>query len=101
MPTVAFMGFNDAQNGDKSYGLTLPKSWIDIGKSERTAGVSCVAISRVKNLSSFVIEPMTYERITRLKNLPIYNIALKKRTGYRNWHKQPAVHTEKQTIGFD
>ena len=45
----------------KSQGLTLPKAWMDIGKSERTAGVSYVAISRVKSLASCVIEPMTYE----------------------------------------
>ena len=45
----------------KSQGLTLPKAWIDIGKSERTAGVSYVAISRVKSLASCVIEPMMYE----------------------------------------
>ena len=51
----------------KSQGLTLPKAWIDIGKSERTAGVSYVAISRVKTLSSCVIEPMTFERLTCLK----------------------------------
>ena len=53
----------------KSQGLTLPKAWIDIGKSERTAGVSYVAISRVKTLSSCTIEPMTYERLTSLKSL--------------------------------
>ena len=52
----------------KSQGLTLPKAWIDIGKSERTAGVSYVAISRVKSLASCVIEPMTYERLTGLKS---------------------------------
>ncbi len=52
----------------KSQGLTLPKAWIDIGKSERTAGVSYVAISRVKTLASCVIEPMTYERLTSLKS---------------------------------
>jgi ATP-dependent exoDNAse (exonuclease V) alpha subunit len=52
----------------KSQGLTLPKAWIDIGKSERTAGVSYVALSRVKTLSSCVIEPMTYERLTTLKS---------------------------------
>ncbi|XP_028409244.1 ATP-dependent DNA helicase PIF6-like [Dendronephthya gigantea] len=52
----------------KSQGLTLPKAWIDIGKTERTAGVSYVAISRVKLLSSCVIEPMTYERLTSLKS---------------------------------
>ena len=31
----------------KSQGLTLPKAWIDIGKSEKTPGVSYVALSRV------------------------------------------------------
>ena len=48
----------------KSQGLTLSKAWVDIGKSERTAGISYVAISRVKPLSSCVIEPMTLERLT-------------------------------------
>ncbi len=52
----------------KSQGLTLPKAWIDIGKSERTAGVSYVAISRVKTLTSCVIEPMTFERLTSIKS---------------------------------
>ena len=52
----------------KSQGLTLPKAWIDIGKSERTAGISYVAISRVKPLASCFIEPMTYQRLTSLKS---------------------------------
>lgn len=59
----------------KSQGFTLPKTWIDIGKSERTALVSYVAISRVKALTSCVIEPIaslksSYERITSLKSSP-------------------------------
>ena len=52
----------------KSQGLTLSKAWIDIGKSEKTPGVSYIALSRVKTLSSCVIEPMTYERLTSIKN---------------------------------
>ena len=52
----------------KSQGLTLPKAWIDIGKSEKTPGVSYVALSRNKALSSCVIEPMTCERLTSLKS---------------------------------
>ena len=52
----------------KSQGMTLPKVWIDIGKTERTAGVSYVAISRAKTLASCVIEPMTFERLTSLKS---------------------------------
>lgn len=51
----------------KSQGLTLSKAWIDIGKTEKTAGISYVAISRVKALSSCIIEPMTFERLTSLK----------------------------------
>ena len=54
----------------KSQGLTLSKAWIDIGKSERTPGVSYVALSRVKTLASCVIEPMTFERLTSIKSLP-------------------------------
>ena len=41
---------------------------VDLGKSERTAGVSYVAISRVEALSSCIIEPMSYERLTSLKS---------------------------------
>ena len=54
----------------KSKEITLSKAWIDIGKSERTAGVSYVAISRVKSLASCVIEPMimTFECLISLKS---------------------------------
>ncbi|XP_068744365.1 ATP-dependent DNA helicase PIF1-like [Montipora capricornis] len=51
----------------KSQGLTLSNAWIDIGKTGKTAGISYVAISRVRTLSSCVIEPMTFERLTSLK----------------------------------
>ncbi len=51
----------------KSQGLTLPKAWIEIGQTERTAGISYVAISRVRTLSSCIIEPMTFERLKSLK----------------------------------
>ena len=51
----------------KSQGLTLQKAWIDIGQSERTAGISYVAISRVRTLPSCIIEPMTFERLKSLR----------------------------------
>ena len=47
--------------------LTLPKAWIDIGHTEKTAGISYVAISRVRTLSTCIIEPRTFERLTSLK----------------------------------
>ena len=45
----------------KSQGMTLDKAWVDIGKKESTLGITYVAISRVRNLSSLVIEPMTLD----------------------------------------
>ena len=51
----------------KSQGLTLSKAWIDIGRSERTAGISYVGISRVRALSSCILEPMTFERLTTIR----------------------------------
>jgi len=51
----------------KSQGLTLHKSWIDIGKSEATLGLTYVAISRVRDLSSLVLEPMTFDRLQNIK----------------------------------
>ena len=49
-------------------GLKCPRFLAMIGKSERTARVSYVAISRVKSLASCVIEPMMYEQLTCLKS---------------------------------
>ena len=51
----------------KSQALTLPKAWIDIGQTQRTAGISYVAISRVRTLPSCIIEPMTFERLKSIK----------------------------------
>lgn len=47
----------------KSQGMTLDKAWIDIGKKESTLGVTYVGISRVRNMSSLVIEPYCVLRI--------------------------------------
>jgi len=51
-----------------AYALTLPKAWIDIGKTKKSPGITYVALSRVQNLSSCVIEPMSFERLTALKS---------------------------------
>ena len=48
----------------KSQGLTLQ---FDIGQTEKTAGISYVAISRVKTLGSCIIGPMTFERLKGLR----------------------------------
>ena len=52
----------------KSQGLTLPKAWINLGTSEKTAGITYVAISRIRTLDSCVIEPMTFDRLKNIKD---------------------------------
>ena len=59
-----------------SQGLTLEKAWIDIGPRERTAGMTYVAISRVKILDSSVIEPMSFERLKTIKNASNFQFRL-------------------------
>ncbi|CAB3990332.1 ATP-dependent DNA helicase PIF1-like [Paramuricea clavata] len=53
----------------KSQGMTLDYAWVDIGKKELTIGMTYVAISRVRNLSSLIIEPITFDRLTSIKQL--------------------------------
>ena len=60
----------------KSQGMTLSKAWVDIGKSERTVGMSYVALSRVKTLSSLVVEPMCFERLEKIKSAAIFQYRL-------------------------
>ena len=49
----------------KSQGMTLNKAWVDI------------AISRVCNISSLVIEPMTFERLQKIRNSELLKYRLK------------------------
>ena len=61
----------------KSQGMTLNKAWVDIGKKESTLGITYVAISRVRNISSLVIEPMTFERLQKIRNSELLKYRLK------------------------
>lgn len=47
----------------KSQGQTLTSAVIDIGKTERVAGLTFVALSRLKKLKNAIIQPMAYERL--------------------------------------
>lgn len=51
----------------KSQGMTLDKAWIDIGKKETCLGISYVALSRVRNILSAIVEPMTFDRLSSIK----------------------------------
>ena len=76
----------------KSQGLTLPKAWIDLGKSEKTVGVSYVGISRVKTLSSVIIEPMPFERLTSFSSS--YNFRYQSQEEARLDHIAQITHSQ-------
>lgn len=78
----------------KSQGLTSPKAWINIGRTEKTAGISYVAISRVRALSACIIEPMTFERLTSLKK----SVNLKLRLEEENRLEKPYERTAQNLI---
>ena len=60
----------------KSQELTLQKAWIYIGPRERTAGMTYVAISRVRTLNSCLIEPMSFERLKTIKNASSFQLRM-------------------------
>jgi hypothetical protein len=43
--------------------------WLYVGKKETTLGRTYVALSRARNLSSLIIEPMRYDRLSSIKML--------------------------------
>ncbi|PKY33362.1 hypothetical protein RhiirB3_296985, partial [Rhizophagus irregularis] len=49
----------------KSQGLTLQKAIIDLGDKEFIAGLSFVAISRVRTLKDILFKPFNFERLQR------------------------------------
>lgn len=51
----------------KSQGLTIPKAMIDLGKNEFAAGLSFVAISRVRSLSDIIFNHFSFERLQRIQ----------------------------------
>ena len=50
----------------KSQEQTLNQAVIDIGKSERSAGCTFVATSRVRSLQHVVFQPMSLQRLQAL-----------------------------------
>ena len=47
----------------KSQGQTLSTVVIDLGKAERAAGCSFVALSRVRSLDNVVLQPLSFQRL--------------------------------------
>jgi ATP-dependent exoDNAse (exonuclease V) alpha subunit len=51
----------------KSQGLTLAKAKIDLGNKEFAAGLSFVAVSRVRSLNDIYFKQFTFERLQRIQ----------------------------------
>ena len=51
----------------KSQGQTISKAVIDIGRVEKSLGMSFVAFSRVKNYKDYLVEPFSLERFLKIK----------------------------------
>ena len=58
-------------------GLTLSKAWIDLGASEKVAGLTYVALSRVKKLADLVTELTTLERLQAARKVPNLHFRIK------------------------
>jgi hypothetical protein len=55
----------------RSQEQTLLKGVIDLGPKERTLGIAFVALSRFKNINDFLIKPLSFDRLTKIKCLII------------------------------
>ncbi|XP_068723547.1 ATP-dependent DNA helicase pif1-like [Montipora capricornis] len=79
----------------QSQGMTLNKAWVDIGKKESTLGITYVAVSRVRNISSLVIEPMTFERLQKIKNSELLKYRLKEEQRLKQLSDKTALNYSK------
>jgi hypothetical protein len=52
----------------KTQGETLDKGIIHVGNFERHLGTKFVKFSRFKKYSDFVIEPFSFDRLTKIAN---------------------------------
>ena len=53
-----------------SKGQTLPMPVIDLGEREACTGLTFVCLSRAKRIVDLIVEPMPFDRISRLEQSP-------------------------------
>ena len=61
----------------KSQRQTMDKAVVDLGKSESTAGLTFVCLSRAKRLVDLLIEPMPLERLSKIGDTPTFQLRLR------------------------
>ena len=60
----------------KSQEQTTDKAVVDLGKSESTAGLTFVCLSRAKRLVDLLIEPMPLERLSKIGDTATFQLRL-------------------------
>ena len=82
-------------------GFTLDKCWIDLGTSERVAGLTYVALSRVCKISDPVIEPVTFDRLHSLKKTSNYKYRLLEEARLERLAQDTLrKHSEKKKVAY-
>ena len=61
----------------KSQGQTMDKAVVDLEKSESTARLTFVCLSRAKRLVDLLIEPMPFERLLKIGDKPTFQLRLR------------------------
>ena len=61
----------------------MDKAVVDPRKSESTAGLTFVCLSRAKRLMDLFIEQMTFERLSKLGDKPTFQLRLRKELRHR------------------
>ena len=55
----------------------MDKTVVDLGKSESTAGLELVCLSRAKRLVDLLIEPMLFKRLSKLCDKTTFQLRLR------------------------
>ena len=75
----------------KSQGQTMDKAVVDLGKSESTAGLTFVCLSRAKRLVDLLIEPMPFERLSKIGDTPTFQLRLREEVRLNNLARGDSV----------
>ena len=67
----------------KSQGQTMDKAVVNLGKSESTAGLTFVCLSRAKRLVDLLIEPMPLERLSKIGDTLTFQLRLREEVRLR------------------
>ena len=62
----------------------MNKAVVDLGKSEFTAGLTFVCLSRAKRFVDLLIEPMPLERLSKIGDTPIFQVRLREEVRLNN-----------------